>query len=334
MLEARRPHRRCVPDWRRLWPGLTVVAVTSIAAWGLARLTGLEATLLALVLGVAVGAALRHPASLEPGAQVALKRALTAGVILLGVEVNVAFLAHAGPRAVLLAVILVPVTLALFWLLARVLRVEGDTWALLGAGTGICGLSAVIATGATLKSREQDITLAAASVGILSAVGLVVYPLIDIVVGMGAEVYGAWAGLSVHAIANAIAVGVAHGDDAARVAALTKLARVALLAPVLVVVALVVRRKARAKASRGALLPPMVWGFLAVALVASVVPLPADLVNGVRVVMHALLLVGIAGLGLVTRLAHLRDPRTLTLAVLGWFVLSALAWWGAWFAYG
>lgn len=314
--------------WSRHLAGLAVVAALALAAFFLAGALRptlpLDATLLALLLGLAAGAILRHPHALEAGAQWSLKRALTWGVVLLGFEVNLAFLLAAGPRALLLALAVVPLTLVLFWLLARLLRVQGDTWALLGAGTGICGLSAVIAAGATLKSREQDVAIAVAGVGILSAVGLLLYPLVGLFAHMDPIVYGAWSGLSLHAVANAVAAGLALGPEAGKVATLTKLSRVALLAPVLVALALAMRHQARAEASRATLLPPMVWGFLGAALVASVLPVRIPYLPDAT---RALLLVGMAGLGYTTRLGHVRDApaRGLALAVAGWLVVSALA---------
>lgn len=334
---ARDPWTRRVRAWL---PGLLLVGLLALAAFGLALAARpflrLEASLAALLLGLAAGAILRHPAPVEPGAQLAMKKALTLGVVLLGAEVNLAFLLEVGPRALVLALVLVPLTLGVFLLLARLLRVEDDTWALLGTGTAICGLSAVLAAGATLRSRERDVAIAAASVAILSAVGLVLYPLLDLLARMPEHVYGAWSGLSLHAVANAVAAGVARGDEAGRVAALTKTARVALLAPVLVGLALLLRRGRKAEASRTTLLPPMVWGFLALSLLVSLVPVPDALLDAAKVATRALLLVGMAGLGYTTRLGDVRKagPRALTLAVVGWVVLSAAALAGAWLLYG
>lgn len=333
-MPPRRLARRVDP--RRLAPGVLAVGSVALVAWLLAPIVRFEATLLALLIGLAAGALLRHPRPLDPGAQTTLKVALTGGVILLGAEVNLAFLLAAGPAAIALALILVPLTLALFWLLARALRVDGDAWALLGMGTAICGLSAVVAAGATLRSRERDIAVAAAAVGVLSAVGLVAYPLLALVLPLSADAYGAWSGLSLHAVANAIAAGLALGDEAGRVATLTKFTRVALLAPALLLLALMLRHKAQAKTGGHALLPPMVWGFVAVALAASFLPIPEIVLQTARQMAKVMLLLGIAGVGYTTRLGHVREagPRAMALALVGWVLLSVLALVGAVLLYG
>lgn len=320
---------------RKLAPGLAAVLAIGALAWFAApfvkRIAAIDATFLALLLGLVAGALARHPTPLEPGAQKGLKWALLAGVVLVGAEIDLRFLADAGGKAIGLAAGLITLTMLTFLAIARLLRVEGDTWALLGAGTGVCGLSAVVATGASLKSREDDIAVAVASVGILSAVGLLLYPALGALMSLSPSVYGAWSGLSVHAVANAIAAGFAFGDQAGQAATVTKLARVALLAPLLLALTLGLRHKAQAKGGASALLPPMVWGFLAMVVAASLLPLPEALVSALKLAAKVFLVLGMAALGLTTRGGQFRKagPRGISLAVIGWVVLSAAALAGA-----
>lgn len=324
---------------RPLLPGVLATLGIAAAAWLAAphvkRVVAVDATFLALLLGLLVATALRHPAPLEKGAQRTLKWALLSGVVLLGAEVDLAFLLAAGAKGVALAAALIAITLAAFYVVGRALKLEGDAWALLGTGTGVCGLSAVVAAGASLKSREEDVAVAVAAIGLLSAVGLLLYPAIGALLALPPAVYGAWSGLSVHAVANAVAAGFAGGDVAGEVATVTKLSRVALLAPVLLALTLLLRDKAQAKGGAQTLLPPMVWGFLGVVLVVSLVPLPAPLVAALKLASKMLLVLGMAALGYTTRLGHFQraGPRGIALAVIGWAVLSVAALAGAWMLY-
>jgi len=316
---------------RRLLPGILAACLVALAAHALARVARVDAVLLALALGLAAGALLRHPAPLEPGASWLAKKGLDAGIVLLGVEVNLVFLLDAGPRVLLLVALLVPLSFLAVLGLGRALGVRGDAPALLGTGTAICGLSAVAAAGATLESRKEDVAVAVASVGLLSAVGLLLYPVAGLALGMPADVYGAWSGLSLHAVANAVAAGFAGGPEAGRMATVTKLARVALLAPLLVALPLLLGRAGRGRPAVAAV-PPTVWGFLLVVLAVNLLPLPAALLGALKVALKAVLLVSIAAVGYGTRLGDVRraGPRGLALAVLAWALLSAAALAGAW----
>lgn len=324
---------------RKLAPGVVTVTLVAAAAWfaapALRPLVALDAVFLALLLGLAVGAATRHPTTLDPGAQKTLKLALLWGVVLLGAEVNLALLVQAGAPAIALAAGLIALTLASFYVLGRLLGLTGDTWALLGAGTGICGLSAVVATGASLKSREEDVAVAVASIGILSGFGFLLYPVIGALLELPVTVYGAWAGLGVHAIANAIAAGFAGGDTAGALATVTKLTRVALLAPTLILLTFLVRRKAEVKGGFSTWLPPMVWGFLLVVLLTTFLP-ENPAIPWLKLGAKMLLVLSMAALGYTTRLGHFTKagPRGIALAIVGWVILSVAALGGAWVVYG
>lgn len=306
--------------------GTGAAILVGAAAFGLSRVVPLDAALLALVLGLLAGAVLRHPPPLEPGTSWVAKRGLEASIVLVGVEVNLAFLLDAGPRVLLLVAILVPLTFGVFLLMGRTLGLRGDAPALLGVGTAICGLSAIAAAGSTLKSRQEDVAIAVAAVGVLSAIGLVLYPLLGLAMALPPDVYGAWSGLSLQAIANAVAAGFAVGPEAGRMATLTKLARVALLAPLLIALPLLLRRRREARLGPSAL-PVTVWGFLVVVLVVSFLPLPDALLAALKLALRAVLVVSIAAVGYGTRLGHFRSagPRTLALATGGWLLLSGLS---------
>ena len=318
------------PAMRRLLPGFLAAGLVALAAFGLSRLVPVDAVLLALALGLAAGALLRHPKGAEPGASWLMKRGLDAGIVLLGVEVNLAFLLGAGPRVLLLVAVLVPVAFGAVLLMGRALGVRGDAPALLGVGTSICGLSAVAAAGSTLRSRKEDVAVAVASVGVLSAIGLLAYPALGLALRLPPETYGAWSGLSLHAVANAVAAGFAGGPEAGAMATVTKLARVALLAPLLLALPLVLGRRREGRLGVAAV-PYTVWGFLLVAVAASLLPLPEPLVAALKVALRVVLLVSIAAVGWSTRLGDVRraGPRGLLLAVAGWLLLSALALMGA-----
>jgi uncharacterized membrane protein YadS len=75
-----------------------------------------------------------------------------------------------------------------------------------------------------------------------------------------------WAGATVHAVPQAVTTGYTYGDQAGVLATLTKLVRVTLLAPFLVLLALVAARRSGVELRLSSLLPGFIWGFLALAV--------------------------------------------------------------------
>jgi uncharacterized membrane protein YadS len=83
--------------------------------------------------------------------------------------------------------------------------------------------------------------------------------------GMNDRSYGVWAGTTIHAVPQAVAAGFAFSEKAGGLATLVKLVRVALLAPLLLILAFAYAgsRKDRVKVHYSRLIPPFLWGFLA-----------------------------------------------------------------------
>jgi hypothetical protein len=94
------------------------------------------------------------------------------------------------------------------------------------------------------------------------------------VIGLDETEFGVWAGTSIHAVPQVVAAGFAYGPDAGEVATIVKLARVLLLAPVVIGLAVWYGRKKRAQqvahitriGSFTTLVPPFIIGFLLLAI--------------------------------------------------------------------
>jgi uncharacterized membrane protein YadS len=118
------------------------------------------------------------------------------------------------------------------------------------------------------------------SMGAINVLGLVlmfVSPLAGAAMGFNDEGYGVWAGSTLHAVPQAVAAGFAFSERAGGLATLVKLVRVALLAPLLVILAFgyARSRKDRITVHYARLVPPFLWGFFALFLLNSFGLLPS-----------------------------------------------------------
>jgi uncharacterized integral membrane protein (TIGR00698 family) len=198
------------------------------------------------------------------------KTVLRASVVLMGLRIE----AHLFEMRELVSVALalgtsLPTTFFLTHALAVPLRVPRRLADLVAAGTMICGASAVNAVAPVIGARRQEQGVALATVFLFSAVALVLFRIVAAAAGLTAHQGGLWSGLAVNDLASAVAVGAQMGPGGAEMAAVSKSARVLMLAPILVLFSL-----ARGpQASRGELgrtflghVPGFVLGFLALTL--------------------------------------------------------------------
>ncbi|HSV77799.1 MAG TPA: putative sulfate exporter family transporter [Ramlibacter sp.] len=296
------------------WPGMLVCAVVALSAAALAERIGGPPLLYALVLGLALNF-LASDARLSAGIALCARVALRVGVALLGARITISqVLALGGPTA-LGVVAVVAATIAVGWLLARLLARPAAEGVLSGCAVGICGASAALAVSAALppgRDTERFTLLVVIGVTLLSTLAMVLYPLGLTLAGAAPQVAGVMLGASIHDVAQVVGAGMMMGPEVGETAAIVKLLRVALLAPVVLLVALAFRARGGAPAPgpRTPLLPGFVVGFLVLVLLASLGWIGPAVADQLQSTSRWLMLLAIAACGIKTRFADLR--------LLGW----------------
>jgi uncharacterized integral membrane protein (TIGR00698 family) len=315
-------------------PGLALATLLATAGFALAELPWVKGTLhvsallLVILLGIAWKSLAPLPAMALPGIALAQRPILRWAVAGLGFRLSVGELWAIGAPALAVVVISTSAALLFGWWIARRLGVGEKLGLLLGVGGAVCGASAVVAAESVVQGEKQDAAVAIGVITLLGTIGIVIYPLIGHALGMSAMVYGVWDGASVHEMAQVVAAGFGVSDEAARVATVVKLARIALLAPIVLYLGWSLRHQHRAAGT--AHVAPVPW-FLVVFVLCAVVNslgwLPAPVTALVRRADLWLLCVGMAGVGLQAGFSDLRSAglRPIAAGALQWVFLSALS---------
>ena len=319
--------------------GLMLCLLMALAAWYAARLPWdqklqLSPLTLAILAGMAVGNSVSGGmlSRLAPGIRFSQQKLLRLGIVLYGIRLTVHDLFRLGPWALALDVTVIGSVLLLgYWFGTRVLRLDADTALLVSAGSGICGAAAVLATDRVIDSESHKVSVAVATVVVFGTVAMFLYPVLYPHTGFSERQFGIYTGATVHEVAHVVAVGRAVGQVASDTAVITKMLRVLLLAPVLLLVGRL--RNGVGAASRPIAFPWFVVWFVAV-IAAQSVYTPAAAVRAGLIDLDTILLSSaMFALGLGTRWDQLKKAgtRPLVLAaglfgglVGGGFVLTSL----------
>jgi len=299
---------------RALVPGIATSLIVALAALWLAQQYGFPAILAGLLLGLALHFLSELP-SLGAGLDFVSKHFLRIGIVLLGLQVSlmqiadIGWLAFAGLLAIMAAALGAGLLGAKFTGQGRYAGV------LAGGATAICGASAALALYAIIGKDRLDqarFTLTLVGVTLASAVALATYPVIAGMLGLTDDQAGYLVGSSIHDVAQAIGGGYAISDAAGAQATVIKLARVALLAPLVALAALWLGNAAegsgRGKAKWNSLtLPWFIVGFLALVVLGSFVPVPAQVADYGLDLSKFLLLLAVTATALRSRLALLLE---------------------------
>lgn len=229
-------------------------------------------------------------------------RLLPLAVVGLGADMNLRAVARAGLHGLGYTALSIVLVLALGWWLARWMKVEGDTGLLISVGTAICGGSAIAAVAPVLRAKEHEISVALATVFLLNAAALVIFPPVGHAAALGQEAFGLWSALAIHDTSSVVGAGLAYGARALEVATTVKLARALWIVPLTLSLGWLVARRGEAAADAPPVKKPwFIAGFLVMAALVTFVPVlqtPGHLVAAAarRVLVLTLFLIG-AGLG-------------------------------------
>lgn len=310
---------------RRLAPGLVAVLLIAVFARALGRFT---APVPDVVIALLAGMLIRNtvaPRSIGPGVKFTVSYLLRVAIVLLGAGLSAHAVLQMGSAVLGLIIPLVAVAVLLGLLLARFFGLRGTIGTLLGAGTAICGGSAVLTIGSVIDSTEEEIAYAITTIFTFNLVALIVYPPLGHLFGLSAMAFGAWTGTAVNDTSVVVSTGYIFSSAAGAAATVVKLARTVLLVPLAVGVgmahawrtgnpdksATVWQRAAHA-------MPWFILGFLGMAILNSLGVFSPQFARLLTKIASFLMVMVLAGVGLNVNLSEIRrlGPRPMMVGLL------------------
>ncbi|WP_406863595.1 putative sulfate exporter family transporter [Streptomyces sp. HUAS MG47] len=285
-----------------------------------------------VVVGALVAAVWKPGVRVRPGVRVASKSLLQIAVVLLGTQLSLARIFHVGAESLPVMVGSLVACLAGAFLLGRWLGIGGNLRALIGAGTGICGASAIAAVTPVIGAAGAEVAYAVSTIFVFNVAAVIVFPALGHVMGMDPDAFGLFAGTAVNDMSSVVAAATTYGPAAVDYAVVVKLTRTLMIIPICVGLAVLANRRALAartgaSASRvrlAGLVPWFLVAFLMAAAANSVGLVPAGVQRGFGELSVFLITVALSAIGLSTDLAGLRrtGPRPLVLGACLWVIVS------------
>lgn len=319
------------PFTRNPLPGL--LAAAAAVALSLAVHT-LVPVLPAMTLAVASGLLAANVPGLagwaagtgRPGLDFAGKHLMRAGIVILGLKVSLVDVLGLGWPALLLITGVVLAAFAGTYGISRLFRLPPQVSLLIATGFAICGASAIGAMAAVRRIRQHDTVLPVALVTLCGTLAIGVLPLLIQPLALSPEVFGAWAGASVHDVGQVVATAQTAGAAALAVAVVVKLTRVILLAPMVAAAGLHHRSSAGDGLKRPPIVPLFVLGFVGLAALRTTGWLSPAVLDAAAVLQDIVLGMALFGLGSAVRVGQLlhTGARALLAALASWLLIAGL----------
>ena len=315
-------------------PGLALIAAVVAVAF---QINNFQPAISPLALCVAFGFLIANfaawPAFATEGTALAGKKLMRIGVALLGAQVSVISLQAIGIKGVITVILVVSFTIFGILALSKLFKMSGDLGLLIGVGFGVCGATAVAAIRPQTRATQEETSYAIALISLCGTLSIFVLPFLGHVMGLSDQTFGAWAGAAVHDVGQVIATASVWSDEAVKSAIVIKLARVCLLAPIVLILSIRHRAYLKSTSQSGEssvkvpLIPFFVLGFIAVALAYNLFDIPPALHDVTVLTSKVLLGAGLVALGSGVRWKSIRaiGPRPMVMGILAWIIVAGIA---------
>lgn len=130
----------------------------------------------AILLGIIIRNTVGLPELFISGVGFAVKYALRAGIILLGLRLSLTEALTLGAWGLPLIIACISVGIGVTLLFTKFFNQSNRLGALIANGTGICGVTAIMATAPVIKAKENEISYAIANITIFGLLGMLFYP--------------------------------------------------------------------------------------------------------------------------------------------------------------
>ncbi|MHA6260173.1 YeiH family protein [Sporosarcina sp. CAU 1771] len=177
---------------KKVFPGLLVCLVVTLFGIYAAELLGIAIVKLELLpvgsaspvsgifVAILIGILIRNTIGLHTiflkGVEFSVKYALRAGIILLGLRLSLTEALKLGAWGLPLIVACITCGLAVTLYFTKKMGQSKRLGTLIACGTGICGVTAIMAVSPVVKAKDNEISYAVANITIFGLVGMLFYP--------------------------------------------------------------------------------------------------------------------------------------------------------------
>ena len=174
------------------------------------------------------------------------KKLLQYSVVGLGFGMNLHSSLASGKEGMMFTIVSVVGTMVMGMLIGRkLLKMNRDTSYLISSGTAICGGSAIAAVGPVIKAKDSDMSVALATIFVLNAIALFVFPVLGQWLGLTQQEFGTWAAIAIHDTSSVVGAGAAYGEEALQVATTIKLTRALWIIPLALVTSFIFKSEGK-----------------------------------------------------------------------------------------
>ncbi|GAD04604.1 putative membrane protein YeiH [Porphyromonas crevioricanis JCM 15906] len=259
--------------------GILLMMLFSVVAFVLSALPPFRSLHISpLIIGILLGMIYANtfrsklPASWEPGLRITAKNILRIAIVCFGFRLTLNDVAAVGWQGLLVDGLVVSSVILLGTGLGRLFRLDRNLSILTASGSAICGAAAVLGTEPVLGDKPYKTVIAVSTVVLFGTMGMFLYPALyhsGLLSSLSEHQLAIYTGSTLHEVAHVAGAGAAMDNPIiANLATITKMIRVILLAPFLLLLSFFTGRRKQEYSGRREISIPWfaIWFLLVIIL--------------------------------------------------------------------
>lgn len=225
-------------------PGILLAIVLMLIAKLISgTFPNLGTALIALVLGMIFRQIIVDFSPYQNGVVWTEKYILESAIVLIGFGFQVDKLSEIGISTIGLIIGGVVLIMAASFFLKKLFGENAGLYWLLGAGSAICGSSAIAAAAPLIRAKEEEIGISMATINLLGLAGMILLPLLASLFYFSNVQTGIYIGGILQSVGHVIGASFSINGEVGEIATIVKMGRVSLLIPFLLIVFFIFRKK-------------------------------------------------------------------------------------------
>jgi uncharacterized integral membrane protein (TIGR00698 family) len=305
--------------------GIVICTLLAAFAFSLQKALGVPATVVVVIAGIFLAYLRPSLSDYKPSFSFCSQTLLRLAVVLLGFRIALNELMSLSTWPMLITLLSTLSVIVLGYIIGKFLDLRFSIILMSTIGVAICGASAVLAVAAILPQslkKEEDSVWTVLIITLYSTTCMLLFPLIAQMIGLNTEQTGVFLGASLHDVAQVVGASYAINADVGDYAVLIKMIRVALLAPIVILLPWFIKlthSEANTQSNESpTLVPWFLIGFAVCIAINSFFKLPESWIHVTSLSTNGLILTALAGLGLKIEVAQIKQLRWSSLSFIGY----------------
>ena len=201
------------------WYGISLIITAYLAilfiSEPLAQMIGIAiipVSLICLIIGIIIGNLISLPSSWTRGTNYMKQNILQIAIVFLGLKISLSQVSKVGFSSLAVIISVFLTVFILLIILRSIFFKNRGLINLIGIGTAICGVTAIMASSSVLKSKEQDVAIAVLIVVLWGGIGVFTYPFFVEWFFSSSTSKGLFLGVGIHDTSQVLAASLIHFD--------------------------------------------------------------------------------------------------------------------------